>query len=85
VTEIVEALALRFRDAAGRGHAVRVRGHQRADGFWDAWLEFLPDDGGHVLRTEHDTLQRSREDLAFWASGLEPIYLEGAFARARPA
>jgi hypothetical protein len=85
VTEVLEELALRFRDATGRGYGVRVRGHQGADGFWDAWLEFVPEDGGPVRRTEHDTRQRSREDLTFWASGLEPTYLEGAFERARPA
>jgi hypothetical protein len=85
VAELLEDLALRFRDAGGQHYAVRVRGQQRADGFWDAWLEFVPDGGGPVRRTEHDTLQRSRDDLAFWAAGLEPTYLEGAFERARPA
>ena len=85
MAEIREALALRFRDRDGRAYRMRVRGEQRADGFWDAWLEFVPEDGSAVLRTEHDTLQRSREDLAFWASGLEPTYLDGAFERAQPA
>ena len=85
MTEIVEELAPRLRDGDGVDHAVRVRGQQRADGFWDAWLEFVPAGGGPVRRSEHDTVQRTREDLAFWASGLEPTYLEGAFERARPA
>lgn len=66
---------------------MRVRGQQRADGFWDAWLEFVAEDGRSVLRTEHETLQRTGEDLAFWASGLEPAYLAGAtsLTERRPA
>jgi len=35
-----------------------------------------------VLTTERETTQPSREALLYWATGLEPIYLEGAFARA---
>jgi hypothetical protein len=36
-----------------------------------------------VLRTGQETTQPSWRAIAYWASGLEPIYFEGAFARAQ--
>jgi hypothetical protein len=36
-----------------------------------------------TLRTEQETSQPNRVAVEYWASGLEPIYLEGAFARAQ--
>ena len=51
---------------------------------WEAWIEFRPLEGrGPVLTTERETTQSSREAIAVWAEGLEPVYFEGAFARAR--
>jgi hypothetical protein len=49
---------------------------------WEGWLEFLPLDGGEPLCTGRETTQPNRDALAYWASGLEPIYFEGAFERA---
>src|SRR5438132_3980876 len=48
------------------------------------WLEFHPtDERKSVLRTEQETSQPNRIAVEYWASGLEPICLEGAFARAQ--
>jgi hypothetical protein len=63
-------------------YTVRVCGLQRADGLWEAWLEFDPDDGAPVLRTSRETTQPNLTDLVYWASGLTPVYLEGALQRA---
>ena len=64
-------------------YIVRICGQERADGTWEAWLEFHPADGrGPVLRTERETSQSSRDAIDVWASGLESVYFEGAFARA---
>jgi hypothetical protein len=64
----------------------RVLGEGRNDGMWEAWIEFHPIAGTQpsstVLATDRETTQPSREALLYWASGLEPIYFEGAFARA---
>ena len=60
---------------------VRVHAEQRADGNWEGWIEFLTETGQRVV-TERETTQSSREAVAYWASGLEPIYLEGALQRA---
>jgi hypothetical protein len=37
---------------------------------------------GIVRRSAVETTQPNREALAYWASGLEPVYLEGALERA---
>jgi hypothetical protein len=79
ITELAEQLL----DGSGTAYVVRIFGHERADATWEGWLEFMATDGSSVLRTARETTQSKREDLAYWALGLEPSYLEGAFARAR--
>lgn len=49
---------------------------------WEGWIEFLPLDGGQSLRSGRETTQPNREDAVYWATGLTPVYLEGALARA---
>jgi hypothetical protein len=75
--------ALRRLSAATGGHAVFALGRPRADGTWEGWLEFVAIGAAVVLRTEQETTQSNRQAVAYWASGLEPAYLEGAFSRAR--
>jgi hypothetical protein len=59
-------------------------GEPRADGNWEGWIEFNPlESTKPILRTGRETTQPDKDALAYWASGLEPLYLEGAFARAR--
>ena len=68
----------------GRYYQVRCLGEPEPAGTWIGWLEFRPMDGSlPVSRTDHETSQPNRDALAYWATGLEPLYLEGAFARAR--
>ncbi|HEU4628188.1 MAG TPA: hypothetical protein VFS08_00495 [Gemmatimonadaceae bacterium] len=67
----------------GRGHVARVCGREGADGRWEGWIEFGPQDGGPVLRTPRETTQPNRTDLQYWATGLTMTYLTGALARAR--
>jgi len=43
---------------------------------------FVPADGSSPLATPRETTQSNRQALEYWANGLEPIYLEGAFSRA---
>jgi hypothetical protein len=65
-----------------RLYAAEVWGEQRADGLWEGWVEFVPTDGGPVLNTDRETSQSNLQALTYWATGLQPIYLEGALARA---
>jgi hypothetical protein len=64
-------------------YTVRTYGEERLDGTWIAWLEFEPDDiEKPTLRTEQETSQPNRTAVEYWATGLEPVYFEGAFQRA---
>ena len=63
---------------------MRIFGEERIDRTWEAWLEFHPPDISQpVLRTEQETSQPNRAAIEYWADGLEPIYLDGALARAQ--
>ena len=80
---LVLEFAERVRDPAdGTTYVGRVYGLARADGTREGWIEFAAVGTAIVLRTDQETTQSSREGVAYWASGLEPAYLAGAFARA---
>jgi hypothetical protein len=53
-----------------------------ADGSWQGWIEFVPVNAGVPVRTPRETTQPNRTDTQYWATGLTPVYLEGALARA---
>lgn len=62
---------------------VRSYGEERLDGTWIGWLEFHPTDLSKLtLRTDQETSQPNRTAVEYWATGLEPVYFEGAFERA---
>ena len=61
---------------------VRVHAEPSATGhIWEGWIEFVTELGQRVV-TDRETTQPSREAVAYWATGLEPVYLEGALQRA---
>jgi hypothetical protein len=71
------------RGPADLSYSPRVMGEERADGTWAGWIEFASEvPGAAILATERETTQPSRAALLYWATGLEPIYFEGAFERA---
>jgi hypothetical protein len=81
---LVLEFAERLRDPVrGTAYTARAFGRSRGDGTWEGWIEFTADGSNDVLRTGQETTQSSREGVAYWASGLEATYLEGAFDRAR--
>jgi hypothetical protein len=80
---LIMQLAQRIQDAQGVEFAVQVYGRGRTDGTWEGWLEFVGVRTPTVLRTRRETTQSKREDVSYWASGLEPSYVRGAFRRAR--
>lgn len=65
----------------GGTYLARVCGAEMADGRWQGWLEFEQADGSQTLRSPRETTQPNRTDLAYWATGLTPVYLEGALER----
>ena len=82
--QLIHAFTAHVLDGSGKRFAAAAYGAQRTDGTWTGWLEFAPSAGdGPVFSTHNETSQPNRAALEYWASGLEPIYLDGAFARAR--
>jgi hypothetical protein len=67
----------------GDGHRYRVQvcGRERDNGQWEAWIEFEDVETGEVFRSQRETTQPNRKDAVYWASGLTPVYLEGALDR----
>jgi len=79
---VVAELSQTVYDGDGTGYIARVLARERADGTWIGWIEFVGVGAPTVLQTERETTQSKYEDLVYWASGLEFIYLSGALARA---
>ena len=65
----------------GARYIARVCGRQREDGLWEGWIELENIETAAVLRTVRETTQPNLTDLKYWATGLTPVYLEGALAR----
>ena len=82
MAEVLRTFDTPIRGADGTYRA-RVIGGQAADRMWDGWLEFVPETGEpEVVVTGVESRQPEREHLLYWASGLSPVYAEGALARA---
>ena len=64
-----------------RTYVARACGRQQPGGLWEGWIEFVPDRGAAV-RSGRETTQPNLPDLEYWATGLTPVYLEGALKRA---
>ena len=75
-----------FSDALVDVNDVRYHAHacgaEMPDGRWQGWLEFVPLDGAAAIRSGLETTQPNRKDMMHWATGLTPVYLEGALQRA---
>jgi hypothetical protein len=82
MTELIHRHSTMVVTRSGSRYEALIYGEERADGTWTAWIEFLPAAGGPRLRTGQETSQPNREAVEYWASGLEPLYLDGAFERA---
>ena len=68
----------------GTKYKVWICGVERTDGTWEGWLEFRPTNTSQAtLSTAQETSQPNRAALEYWADGLEPVYLQGALARAQ--
>lgn len=66
----------------GAKYTARACGGEHDRGHWQGWLEFVPVAGGEVVRSARETTQPNRTDTEYWATGLTPVFLEGALDRA---
>lgn len=83
MSELIFEHAVRVRDDDGAVYVPRTYGEVRDDGTWQGWIEFHPLElEKRILKTGRETSQPNRGALEYWASGLEPVYFDGAFTRA---
>jgi hypothetical protein len=82
--QLIHEFTGKVADADGHRYTARAMGRQREGRtVWEGWLEFAPVGGGGIVRrSQIETTQPNREALAYWASGVEAVYLEGALERA---
>ena len=66
----------------GTRYLVRACGAEADHGNWHGWLEFLDTQRDATIQGGRETTQPNRTDTVYWATGLTPVYLEGALARA---
>lgn len=84
---LIHEHSARVIDIDGTVYRAQIFGEQQPDGRWTGWIEFVPAGDtslhrGRWCRTGQETSQPDRAALEYWAGGLEPIYLDGALARA---
>jgi hypothetical protein len=83
MAELLVAYENAVADASGMYRA-RAVGRQGDDGMWEGWLEFEPlGSERKVIVTSIESRQPEKVHLIYWATGLQPTYLEGALGRAR--
>lgn len=82
MVDLIHRFARPVRDPEGRVYVVEAHGRPSSSGLWEGWLEFVGVGRGIVLRTRTETRQPTRRGLVYWASGLQPTYVEGALTRA---
>lgn len=83
MSEVLLQFAELVMDENGRRYLARACGSEMpGDTRWQGWIEFLPVDGGPTIASGRETTQPNRTDTVYWATGLTPVYLEGALQRA---
>ncbi|HEU4388979.1 MAG TPA: ATP-dependent Clp protease ATP-binding subunit [Blastocatellia bacterium] len=84
MAELIQEYSTRIEGDDGTIYTARTYGKRRPDGTWEGWLEFhAAGEGRPVLRTARETSQPNRTAIEYWAAGLQPVYLEGAYGRAQ--
>ena len=66
-------------------YRARVVGRPAEDHMWEGWIEFVPIDSSDTdtVIGSVESRQPNRQDLVYWATGLTPVYFEGALRRAK--
>jgi hypothetical protein len=90
MAEVLVAFDTPVADESG-AYRTRAIGRHAEDGMWEGWLEFEPIDVGSTaialdakpIVGPVESRQPERDHLVYWATGLTPVYLEGALKRAR--
>ena len=62
-------------------YVARIAARLSVDGQWEAWIEFSPEGGGPVLRSQRETTQSDLPSIERWAGRLSLVYLQGSLER----
>jgi hypothetical protein len=82
MTEVLVSFHAPISHATGQ-YAARAVTRHADDGMWQGWLEFEPLDADRpVVVGPVESTQSKREHIQYWATGLTPVFLEGALDRA---
>jgi hypothetical protein len=84
MAELLHEFGVRINDRHAVDYVTQAWGRRMEDGRWEGWLVFLPVDRGFARRTGRETTQSTLQALAYWVTGLEVVYLEGALDRSVP-
>ncbi|HEY7518555.1 MAG TPA: hypothetical protein VIE36_09715 [Methylomirabilota bacterium] len=84
MAELIHEFTTRVKDRGAVSYVAQAWGRRMEDGRWEGWLVFLPVTRGFARRTGRETTQANIEALAYWVTGVEPVYLEGALERSYP-
>jgi len=80
---LVHERSITLRDDAGVVYErANVYAERQPDGIWHGFIEFVPLGVGAIRRTPRETTQSTLSAVEYWATGLEPLYFEGALDRA---
>lgn len=83
MTQLVHERLLELTDPQGTAYRrVLVYAEREPAGTWVAWVEFVSASGDKVVQTDRETTQSTLDGVAYWATGLQPTYFEGALDRA---
>ena len=83
MAEVLVEFSEPISDVDGITYVARACGAEADNGQWHGWIEFIPEDGGSAFASPRETTQPNRTDTVYWATGLTPVYLEGALQRAQ--
>jgi len=82
VAEVLITFSEPIQSRSGDVYIARACAAVSNTGMWEGWIEFLPPAGGEPIESGRETTQPNLADAEYWASGLTPVYLEGALERA---
>ena len=81
-SELIRRHEDQVKDKSGHVYDVLIYG-ENVGTTWEGWIDFVPVSAAlPSRRTGRETTQPDRSALEYWATGLEPLYLAGAFERA---
>jgi hypothetical protein len=83
--KVVEEIDTIVRDRSNQSYRTYLFGANRPGDTWQGWLAFERQSDGALFEGPVETTQPDRDALLYWATGLEPVYIEGALARALTA